>query len=313
MRGRRLHPVGMAVPRIAGLAADGVWRGIHRGLRGRPLGRGQWYLLHGFEPLEAVKAPDPSRLSPLFPPVDRFWADPFLWSQGGEVYAFVEEWVFGEPHAHISVLRLDEGPAPMPRTVISEPHHLSYPFLFEHGGSLYMVPESSAARAVRLYRCESFPDRWVQVHDLLVDVDAVDPTLFQHRGRWWLFVAMRDGTGRGHHSLHAFSADSPLSSSWLPHPLNPIVRGHRNARPAGRVLRCGDRLFRPAQESSLRYGYALRIQEILELTQSSYVERRTNRLPPSWMKGNLANHHLDWHAGILVMDAQRVLPPEPDR
>ena len=36
--------------------------------------------------------------------------------------------------------------------VLAEPFHLSYPYVFEWQGSHYMIPESGAAKSVRLYR-----------------------------------------------------------------------------------------------------------------------------------------------------------------
>ena len=47
-----------------------------------------------------------------------------------------------------------------PVRVLERDHHLSYPFLFEHEGVLYMVPETAQAGTVELYRCTEFPLRW---------------------------------------------------------------------------------------------------------------------------------------------------------
>ena len=41
--------------------------------------------------------------------------------------------------------------------MLKEPFHLSYPYVFKHKGTYYMIPESRAAGAVRLYRARSFP------------------------------------------------------------------------------------------------------------------------------------------------------------
>ena len=121
--------------------------------------RPQWLLLAGLRGPESRCRPDPAGLTTLVPPEDRFWADPFAWSQDGRHYIFCEEYPFDTRRGRISVLALDtdlspQGPA-VP--VIDEPRHLSYPFLFEHRGTLYMVPESARSQRVDLYRCTEFP------------------------------------------------------------------------------------------------------------------------------------------------------------
>src|SRR5437867_2943684 len=67
----------------------------------------QWYLLYGLREKGALLNPEPDKLSKLLPPNDRSWMDPFIWRQGDAYFVFCEEWAFGDPHAHISVLHLD--------------------------------------------------------------------------------------------------------------------------------------------------------------------------------------------------------------
>ena len=267
----------------------------------------QWYLLHGRAGREAFLGPKPAALTKLLPPTDRFWADPFLWSSNGEEFIFFEEWIAGEPHAHISTGRVDQGRLVDIRRVIEEPYHLSYPSLFEFEGALYMVPESTAAGTVGVYRCDGFPDSWRRVADLLPNTEMADPTVFEHGGLWWLFGAKRDPVLRGFNALHAFYAKSPLAEDWEPHMKNPIVRDHQTARPAGRVMNVGGVWIRPAQDGSVRYGYALVLRQIIELSPDQYQEKTLTVLRPTWEPGLRANHHIDWHAGSIVMDAQRLV------
>ena len=67
----------------------------------------QWYLLLGRAPLETLRSPDVSALTPIYPPSDRFWADPFLWRQGGETFVFFEEYPFATRRGHISAMAID--------------------------------------------------------------------------------------------------------------------------------------------------------------------------------------------------------------
>ena len=273
--------------------------------------RPQWLLLVGLRGAGSRCRPDPGGLAPILPPEDRFWADPFAWSQGGRHYIFCEEYPFDTRRGRISVLTLDpdlspQGPA-VP--VIDEPRHLSYPFLFEHQGTLYMVPESARSRRVDLYRCAEFPHRWVFERSLMTGIEAADATLVEHQGRWWLFCAARQGKVRINESLFAFHAASPLSDRWTPHPRNPLVLDYGGGRPAGRIFRDGSgSLIRPAQDCVPRYGYGLVLSRIETLTTERYAERPIWRINGESAGGWRALHHLDWHAGLLVMDAQRLIP-----
>ena len=274
----------------------------------------QWLLLIGRQPLPGTGPLDPRTLTPIFPPQDRFWADPFLWSQGDRFWVFVEELPFDTRRGRISVLELDDemrpvGPA---RPVLDEPRHLSYPYLFDYSGECFMVPESSGSGCIDCYRCIEFPARWTLERRLMTGIQAADATLFEHLGRWWLLCSVRAPGSHINGSLYAFHADTPLDDRWSTHPGNPLVRDFSRGRPGGRVLRTGDgRLIRPAQDCVPRYGYGLRLMEIEALTLDDYREREIWRGTGPGCGGWRAMHHLDWRSGILVMDAQRLLPMDP--
>ena len=236
----------------------------------------QWFLLAGLRGRDAWCAPDPAGLTPLYPPADRFWADPFAWSEAGRRFIFLEEYPFHTGRGRISVLELGPDLTPLGPAVpvIDEDRHLSYPFLFSFEGDLYMVPESAASRRVDLYRCHGFPYGWTRVGTLIAGIQAADATLFEHQGRWWLLCSARQGRARLNDSLFAFHADSPLATAGPPMPATPWCGTMPAARPGGRVFVDDQgRLLRPAQVSVPRYGYGLALNEVLELTPERFRER----------------------------------------
>jgi hypothetical protein len=268
----------------------------------------QWFLLHGSVDREALLNPQPARLRKLYPPKDRIWADPLLWKRGDDYFIFCEEWFYRRPYGQIAVMQLlPDGSATPTQTVLSKDHHLSYPFLFEHEGALHMVPEGGSGRAIEVYVCDEFPWRWRPKATLLRDVWNADATLLKHAGRWWLFTTLKHGAYGLNRDLFVFWADSPLTDRWTPHPRNPVVRGLESARPAGRIYESGGKLYRPSQNCLIRYGYALRINEIIQLDEKHYAERLVTEVTPNWEPGLRAVHHIDWHDGMLAMDAQRLL------
>jgi hypothetical protein len=278
--------------------------------------RAQWLLLIGRCQPSALAAPRPQALTPIQPPAEVFWADPFLWSQGDRLFLFFEELPFATRRGHISVIELDgelrpRGPA---RPVLEGSEHLSYPFLLEHRGELYMLPEMQQSGRLDLFRCVDFPLRWERVRTLIQGLRIADATLHQHEGRWWMFCSAKRRGQRINETLLAFHADSPMSDHWTPHPHNPLVRDFSRARPAGRLLRDEQgRLLRPAQDCVRRYGHGLCLNEILTLSPERYAERPIWRMNGEQAGGWRAMHHIDWHRGVLVMDAQRLLPGGPRR
>ena len=188
-------------------------------------------------------------------------------------------------------------------------HHLSYPFLFEFDGKPNMAPESSGAGRLDLYRCRSFPFDWTFDRTLLSGRAYVDATLFEHQDRWWLFCSMREGRLRPNNSLCGFYADTPLATRWRPHPLNPLRHSFAAARPAGSLFRdSGGLLLRPSQNCVPRYGYGLNLSEVLELDTEHYRERLLWRTTGPRAGRRRALHHMHWCDGLLVMDAQRLIP-----
>jgi hypothetical protein len=107
--------------------------------------------------------------------------------------------------------------------------------------------------------------------------------------------------------LNLYFADSPLGP-WALHPRNPVVADVRRARPAGRVLRVNGRLFRPAQDCSVRYGYAVSFQRIDVLTETAYEESGAGRLEPGWLPGNVATHTFNRDEDFEAVDAQFEVP-----
>lgn len=209
-------------------------------------------------------------------PAGGFLADPHFVKNDGRCYLFYEEFDGAAGRGHISVRELDPdtGKFGEPGTALKRPYHLSYPFVFSHGGEHYMIPESAESGRIELYRAQNFPLDWRHETDLLGNVNAADSTLLHHAGKWWLFTNIKEHPGiSSWDELFVFFSDDFLKGEWTPHPLNPIVSDSRSARPAGAIIRRGDRLIRPSQESAGIYGSGLNFFEITELTETGYSEQ----------------------------------------
>jgi hypothetical protein len=213
----------------------------------------------------------------------RFYADPFPIERDGRLLLFVEDFAHALGYGVISAVEFGgTGPVGVPRPVLDIGSHLSYPFVFEHRGAVWMVPESVATGTVDLYRAEMFPDRWVKEATLLAGIEASDATLLQHDGRWWMFATVRAG-GAFSDALHIWSAPD-LLGPWRAHRGNPVLVDIATARPGGRIVRRNGKLIRPFQDCTDGYGAALGLAEIARLDDAGFAQRVETvlRSGPQW-------------------------------
>jgi hypothetical protein len=205
-----------------------------------------------------------------------FLADPFVVERDGLRVLFAEDFDYVRDRGVIDALILDEDDRVVRRErALDLPRHVSYPFPLEIDGTLYLIPETSSANEIALYRCLRFPDRWERERALIPALDGVDTTLFEHDGRWWAFCTR---ASRGSCvALHAYHAASPRGP-WHPHALNPIVVDVASARPAGPPFVLDGTLYRLGQDCSRTYGGAVVISRIEELTPATYHESFVKRV-----------------------------------
>jgi hypothetical protein len=255
----------------------------------------------------AMAFEDPSGFQTLVSPEDRFYADPFLFERDGKTFLFFEDFRYAEGRAVICCCELSGDGQPGPVTeVLRRPYHLSYPFVFEDNGEIYMLPETRSNRTVEIYRATHFPHTWVADTVLMHDVQIVDSTLHKSNGKYWLFASDSDGRFSNCDELSLFFADA-LRGPWHPHPANPLLSDVRRARPAGKLFLHNGRLIRPAQDCGKAYGYALVFAEIVTLTETAYEERIVSRLNPETIPHCTATHTYNRTARFEVVD--RNLPP----
>ncbi|MFC2150538.1 hypothetical protein ACFLQV_03440 [Calditrichota bacterium] len=263
--------------------------------------RPEWFMVYRLGESNRIDT-DFRQYKPLMPPRGHFYADPFPIQRDGKRYLFFEDYIWRLDKGVISVLEIDaEGVASKPQVVLERPYHLSYPFLLEWKGELYMTPEALFNHQVELYKCIEFPLQWEPAGVLMEGIDAVDPTLFEHNGKWWMFTNVDDGDQSYNEDLFLFFADEPFGK-WRSHPMNPVKKNLRGSRPAGRIIESAGRLIRPAQDSTDGYGTGMVFYEILELTETAYRERELSFVKPDWRSGLKGVHTYNRWEGLTVID-----------
>lgn len=299
---RRPAPLGvLAARRVFDATRHRIYRVLYRA----PHWRVGWRTVDGDSP-GLPGAPD-GRWHDLPDDGHHFYADPFPFVHDDRTFLFVEDFDHRVGKGVISVIECDDsGPVGTPRPVLTHDVHLSYPFVLEHDGEVWMIPETSGARTVELYRAVDFPETWEREAVLLEGIEASDATALLHNGRWWLFATVGHG-GSLSDSLHLWSADD-LRGPWTPHAQNPVLVDIASARPAGRIIEHDGRLLRPAQDGRGGYGAALTLTEITRLDDEAFEQRVVSHLGPSEQWPGRRLHTLNEAGGIEVIDGSRMSP-----
>lgn len=231
----------------------------------------------------------------------RFVADPFMVRKDGMYHLFFEVLNSNRETGEIGLAQShDLKTWTYKGIVLSEKFHLSYPYVFEHEGRMYMIPECAKSDAIRLYEASSFPSRWKFTATLIEDnrrkPPLLDPSIVYHNGYWYLF-----SYARKLNNLHLFISRE-LTGPWKEHPSSPVFTASQSfARPGGRVIRHDGDLYRYSQDGLPRYGSKAWAFRITELSPERYREEPCHG-GPVIEEGPAA-----WHnAGMHTVDAHQL-------
>lgn len=265
----------------------------------------QWIILYCLNKYPGIST-SLYQFKKIIPPKDRFWADPHIIKKDAKYYIFIEELIYSKNKAHISVIVMDEnGNFTAPVKVLERDYHLSYPFIIEDEGEIYMIPETKMNKTIELYKCIDFPLKWELESILFEKIVAVDTTVIKKDGRYWLFANVQNNKGASlHDELFLFSSERLNSNTWESHPQNPVISDVKSARPAGNLFNYKDNLYRPSQNCSKHYGYALTINQVVEMNELRYQEIVVDAILPDWDKKLSGTHTINSVDHLTVIDAQ---------
>jgi hypothetical protein len=239
---------------------------------------------------------------------DTYVADPFV-LEIGRLRLLAEEFNWNINRGYIVEIDLRDGKSGIcSKKVLDEGVHMSYPYLLEHEGRYYCMPETSQKRCVSLYVFDSDREVWSPAATIIRDFPAVDSTPVQFAGRWWIFCTSAEDP----EECKLFIWHSPdLFGPWEPHIGNPVKMDVRSSRPAGRPFFSRGELFRPAQDCSITYGGAITINRVTRLTVREFSEEPAAHVPPiETSPYKIGIHTVTGTDGITVLDGKRwVLAP----
>ncbi|MGJ8522891.1 hypothetical protein R84981_001582 [Carnimonas sp. R-84981] len=186
-----------------------------------------------------------------------FLADPFgLW-RDNRLYVFVEAYDYRTRHGHIEVYVFDRHLEFLDqRAILKEPWHLSYPYVFEDGGEIWMLPEGYKSGRLSLYRAVDFPWRWQRVEEFAFPAAAIDASLYRNAKGYWIFYTPPAPKQARTSALMLAHADT-LLGRWENVSPQPIHIDRGGARMGGTPFESGDQLVLPTQDCADSYGGAL--------------------------------------------------------
>lgn len=214
--------------------------------------------------------------NPLLPQSLMIQADPFLFVKDDTLYLFYESMRNGGKGILQMVKTQDLTSWSQPITVLAEPWHLSFPFVFSMDDGVYMIPESEACNEIRLYKADDHLTSFTFVKTLLrqerkdnIFFNYSDSHVFLKDGIWYLFTSV---FYKWEYHLELYCTDDLLRHPLQPHPQSPVCIGNRFGRCGGSLLRTKDGLLRVAQDCEHSYGANVSLLRIKELTPKKYAE-----------------------------------------
>jgi hypothetical protein len=209
-----------------------------------------------------------------------WYADPILYKKNGKTYMFYEAYNRKKDCGEIGVATVVNNNIVDKRIIIKEPFHMSYPFVFDFKGKIYMIPETSSIKKLLLYEAVDFPYKWALTKVLLDNVEFSDATILKLQDKMYLFVSKLLNSSPYSDELLLYSLDDKFN--LFPNKSNPIITDNEFSRPAGKIIIDKERLIRVSQDcSNGGYGKAIKFNKIVNISENAYEERNISSILPA--------------------------------
>ena len=206
----------------------------------------------------------------------RYWyADPMLIEKDDKIFLFVEVFDNKTGLGCIGYSVLQNDVFTTPKIIIRESFHMSYPYVFEINGQIYMMPETSGDRCIQLYKSVDFPEKWEKCRVIANINNAVDSVLLYDK---YIVTSLLIDNFNKTTKLAIIDFKTGLT-------LNDDFEESQQTRGAGRIFNINGHLIRPAQDCSGGiYGKGLVFYEIID-DGANYIENEYFRFLPSNILG----------------------------
>ena len=217
----------------------------------------------------AIRKKGKSVFHPIQPNGRRSYADPFVFEYNGKTAVFVELMDYHYGWGTIGCFEIEKDRILPVKEIIREDNHMSFPNVFEHDGTLFIMPETYGANDVHLYKCISFPYVWEKQETLLENIHLVDHAIFEDGGKTYVI---------------SFDLDQEKSRcfllDWEKHRLTEFFPegDFCTERPGGSFIRKKEKVFRVIQDCKQTYGDFLRFYKVDAINEKKFDEHQIREM-----------------------------------
>lgn len=179
-------------------------------------------------------------------PLFRWVADPFPFFYDGKQYIFAELGHKITGKGIIGCICLNDK-KPKWKKCISSKYHMSYPNIFDYKGTAFMIPETHQDGCVAVYKCVSFPDKWIKERKLFDVNFAVDSSFLKGNKK---FLFSYESYGVTNNSFF-FTIRDLFENAKV---IKKIRDEKKLLRLAGNAFEMGGAIILPTQNCSGIYG-----------------------------------------------------------
>lgn len=221
----------------------------------------------------------------------RFWtADPFLFKNNEKVYLFFEAFDRLKRKGVLGFREITGGVCGDINIIFESDTHLSYPFIYEDSGEIYIIPESNKSSELYRLKCKSFPYEWER-EKLLLNEKLADTTRFVFDNTVYYLSEKADDSNT-FDRLDLYYEDNGVLIECSS---NPVKRDSCSARCAGKVFMHNGQYIRPSQNCGEAYGKELNFNKIISISKNEYKEEKIETVANNQIKTNVSKSFVGIH------------------
>ena len=202
-------------------------------------------------------------------------ADPFLFVKDDVLFLFYEDKKMYKPAVISMICTKDLENWTDPRVVLKESFHLSYPWVFEDKGQVYMIPETCEFKSIRVYKANNDLTQFEFYKTILTDdreyekgFSFSDTSIHKFDNMYYLFTTINDGEKN---ILELYVSEN-IFDGFVKHPCFPIIENNKYGRNAGGLIKYNGKQYRVAQDCEKKYGEDVHLLEINCISKDEYIE-----------------------------------------
>ena len=221
----------------------------------------------------------------------RYWtADPFLFKHEEKYYLFFEMFDRLKRKGLLGCREISENGFGKIRIIYECSNHLSYPYIFEYDGDIFIIPECEQSGELFLLKCVKFPNEWKK-EKVLINQRLVDTTPITVEGVNYFISEIVDDK-KVFDRVDLFYEENGQFTECAE---NPVKTDVNTARCAGKIFNYNGKVIRPSQNCGKYYGEKLNFNEVISISKDSYVERLIKEISVSDIKLNVKNNFVGIH------------------